>query len=196
MLLPGILWEHAAELRYFPVERGHVVFPGQEDARAELEAQIAAAKQMGLDVTHLDTHMGAVLRPDLAQIYVDLALKERVPAFVPENLEDLHMPEPVRTALRDLLERTPLPRVRAVDSYPAPPDQRRRWYVQTLSSLGPGVYHLIHHAAMATPEAQNLPDWKKRLADFEALQDPEVRRVVDRFTLLTYRQVRDAMRRL
>src|SRR5690242_7699170 len=34
-----------------------------EEARAELRAQIETALAAGIDVTHLDTHMGAVMQP-------------------------------------------------------------------------------------------------------------------------------------
>src|SRR5262245_17234171 len=39
---------------------------------AELRAQIDAALAAGIDVTHLDAHMGAVLAPEFAGIYVRL----------------------------------------------------------------------------------------------------------------------------
>ena len=36
----------------------------QDDARAELRAQVEHALAMGIDVTHLDTHMGTVIHPN------------------------------------------------------------------------------------------------------------------------------------
>lgn len=166
-----------------------------EEVEQELRAQIRAAQAMGLDVTHLDTHMGTVLRPDLAQVYLKLAQEFGLPAFIPESLEALHLPALVRQPLEDLLGRTSLPKVRWLDGYPVPPAQRRAWYIDTLSKAGPGVYHLIHHAAVPTPEAQMLPDWELRRADYEALRDTEVRRVIGEFVLLTYRQVREELRK-
>ena len=54
-----------------------------KDARAECRAQIETAISWGVDITHLDTHMG-VLQPgtnrgDLYEIYLDLAEEFRVP---------------------------------------------------------------------------------------------------------------------
>ena len=40
----------------------------------ELRAQIEAALAAGIDVTHLDDHMGAVLAPEFAEIYARLAV--------------------------------------------------------------------------------------------------------------------------
>jgi len=166
-----------------------------DEVEQELRAQIQAAQAMGLDITHLDTHMGVVLRPDLAQIYLKLTQEFCLPAFIPESLEALDLPAWMRNPLEDLLGCTSLPRVRWLDSYPIPPVQRRTWYLDALSKAGPGVYHLIHHAAVPTPEAQMLPDWERRRADYEALRDAEVRRVIGEFILLTYRQVREELRK-
>ncbi len=76
-----------------------------------------------------------------------------------------------------------------------PNAERQAWFVETLSGLGPGVYHLIHHAAVPTAEGRALGDWELRRGDLEALQHPDFRRVLGEFVLLTYREVRDAMRR-
>jgi predicted glycoside hydrolase/deacetylase ChbG (UPF0249 family) len=48
------------------------------EVEAEMRAQIDAALAHGIDVTHIYTHMGAILRPDLAQIYHRLALEYRL----------------------------------------------------------------------------------------------------------------------
>lgn len=165
-----------------------------EDAAAELRAQIDAAAQLGLDVTHIDTHMGTVLRPDIAKVYFELAQEYRLPAFLPASLEG-PIPAPFVQALEGMLAQVRLPRFIWLDSYPVPVEQRRDWYVDTLRSAGPGVYHLIHHAAVPSPEGQELPDWTKRKADLDALQDPEVRHLLAEWTQLTYRDVRDALRR-
>jgi hypothetical protein len=84
--------------------------------------------------------------------------------------------------------------VRVLDAYGIPPEERRGWYLQTLSGLGPGVYQLIHHAADDDPEGRLLEDWPGRKADLEALKDAELRRVIAEFEPLTWRAVRDAWR--
>jgi chitin disaccharide deacetylase len=49
---------------------------------AELRAQIEAALNAGLDVTHLDTHMGAAAAPEFAAIYVALGRDYRLPILL------------------------------------------------------------------------------------------------------------------
>jgi chitin disaccharide deacetylase len=51
---------------------------------AELTAQIEAALAAGIDVTHLDDHMGAVLAPEFIGIYLDLAITFGLPPIICE----------------------------------------------------------------------------------------------------------------
>jgi chitin disaccharide deacetylase len=53
-----------------------------EEVEKELTAQIELAKKMGLDITHLDTHMGSILgRPDLINLYFSLGQKYKLPVL-------------------------------------------------------------------------------------------------------------------
>jgi len=57
-------------------------------ARAEMRAQVEHALALGIDVTHIDTHMGTVIHPQLSPAYIELALEYRIPALllrVPES---------------------------------------------------------------------------------------------------------------
>ena len=50
-----------------------------EDVRAECAAQIEQALSWGVDVTHIDTHMGVANIPPFAEIFLDLAATYRLP---------------------------------------------------------------------------------------------------------------------
>jgi len=58
------------------VERGE-----PEEVELELRAQIDAALDAGIDVTHLDSHMGTCFFPQFVEIYGRLALDYRLPVF-------------------------------------------------------------------------------------------------------------------
>lgn len=167
-----------------------------EEAEVELRAQVELALKLGIDVTHIDTHMGAVLRPDLADIYLRLASEFRIPALVPETLEIPHVPLQIRSALGKLFAKTKLPRFRIVDVYGLKQEEKVRFLKAFLTEAEPGVYHLIHHSCLLTEESSDLPDIEIRFSDFKALSDLEVRKLIEeRWELLTYREVRDALRR-
>ena len=56
-----------------------------EAAETELRAQIDRALDAGIDVTHLDTHMGAALVPELVDVYLRLGLDYRLPVLLPRD---------------------------------------------------------------------------------------------------------------
>ena len=53
----------------------------------ELRAQIEAALAAGIDITHLDTHMGAAAAPEFVEIYLSLGREYRLPVLFPERIE-------------------------------------------------------------------------------------------------------------
>ena len=57
-------------------------------AEAELRAQIDRALTMGLRPTHLDTHMGACLIPELRPIHLRLGQDYRLPILLPRAFDD------------------------------------------------------------------------------------------------------------
>lgn len=90
--------------RWGPITRGpslrdaHGFFPrdvpslrAQADAgeaEAEMQAQIERALAAGIDVTHLDTHMGAALVPELLPATLRMAKKFRLPLLLPRRIEE------------------------------------------------------------------------------------------------------------
>ena len=53
-----------------------------EAVETELRAQIDAAYAAGIDVTHLDAHMGAAFSPEFCDIYIRLGLEYRLPILL------------------------------------------------------------------------------------------------------------------
>ena len=76
---------------YLPRTTVEVVRSARPDeVEIELRAQIEAALAAGIDVTHLDSHMGTVFFPPFVPIYAKLASEYRLPAMAvrpdPETL--------------------------------------------------------------------------------------------------------------
>lgn len=57
-----------------------------EAAEAEMRAQIDRALSFGMDVTHIDTHMGAALAPPLVDAYCRIADDYRLPLLLPRDI--------------------------------------------------------------------------------------------------------------
>jgi predicted glycoside hydrolase/deacetylase ChbG (UPF0249 family) len=49
----------------------------------ELQAQVNKALEWGVDVTHVDTHMGTVVHPKFIPAYIQAAMQARLPVMVP-----------------------------------------------------------------------------------------------------------------
>ena len=91
----GYLWDNVAEV---------VANAKVEEVRTELRAQVQRALDFGVPLTHLDTHMGAVVsRPDLVEAYVKLGLEFNLPVFFLRDLGRAVPDEGVRNRARQLV---------------------------------------------------------------------------------------------
>ena len=59
---------------------------GPEAAEIEMRAQIDRALKAGIDATHLDTHMGAALVPELLDVTIRLAREYRLSLLLPRDV--------------------------------------------------------------------------------------------------------------
>jgi hypothetical protein len=137
---------------YFPrtvAELRRILVP--EVAEIELRAQIDRAIAAGIHPTHLDTHMGSALLPELRQIYVRLGREYRLPVLLPRLSgvfadmlgkrppDDDAAYEAVRTA-------TGQPQIDTFLIIPSSPqpDLHGQWRAR-LTGLSPGVAYAILH---------------------------------------------------
>ena len=136
-----------------------------DEARRELRAQIERAILWGFDVSHLDSHMGALqLRPEFFDIYLDLALEFRLP---------------VRLSGADTERAIGFPfRALAAEEGVLFPDHfvyaggvgSRRVIEAAVHDLRPGVTELYLHPALDTPEQRAFDDdWARRVDDHHLL---------------------------
>jgi hypothetical protein len=164
-------------------------FRTTDDARAhadsdaagiEMNAQVERALAAGIDVTHIDSHMGTVFTKALLPEYVRTALRHRVPAFIPryseaELLAQGYGPDDAayfaKTAL--LIEEQGLPLVDRIISMPLDkPENRLAQLHAALDSLPPGITHFVIHPSHDTPESRATnPDLPSRVGDYETLMD-------------------------
>ncbi|UCE86276.1 MAG: polysaccharide deacetylase family protein [Deltaproteobacteria bacterium] len=146
-----------------------------EDVEVELRAQIEHALAAGIDVTHLDSHMGTVFyKPEFLAVYARLAREFRVPVFVArpsvEQLEILGLAaaRPVFLSLADDLESDGFPILDGfdLDSLAFEPGDGLAHNRRRLARFTPGVHYLICHAARGGDELRAIsPDAHAR--DFE-----------------------------
>jgi len=164
------------------------------DVETELRAQIERAQKAGVHLTHLDTHMGALMTtPDLFAVYQKMGNEFHLPTLV-ERM-GTHSPQGFPVPENILVERvvTMEPGVSANDWLD--------WYKKALTPLAPGVYQLIVHLAYDDDEMRgatwNHPDWGAawRQHDFDTMKNPEFQKFLkdQGFILVRWKDLARAM---
>lgn len=146
-----------------------------EEVEIELRAQIEKALSAGIDVTHIDSHMGTVFVPQFVPVYAKLAAEYRLPAFAVR-------PDPAVLAARGLagaekvfaevvarLEAVGVPVFDAFDarSLDFPEGEGLAHNLQRLDGMGAGVTYLICHPARDGEELRAAMPWGAHQRDFE-----------------------------
>jgi predicted glycoside hydrolase/deacetylase ChbG (UPF0249 family) len=174
-------------------------------AAAEMEAQVARALAAGVDVTHIDTHMGTVAHVRFAAAYVHTARQHNLPAMVSRwDAERLQQERGVddttahtTSALIRRLEETGFPLIDHMDGMPLEGDKPLALALAKFAALQPGLTHFILHAAVDTPELRAItPDWPARVADYELFTSPALRDFIrdQGIHVIGYRPLRDLLR--
>jgi len=155
----------------------------------ELEAQITRAREAGIAVTHIDSHMLTAWYPKFLPGYVSLARRSRLPLFLlrpePGTWRSLaaggRLPagEQISTlalALARELESDGWPLVDWVFAMPLDrPDGRVELAKHALDAVPPGITHFVLHPAVDTPELRAITgDWPSRVADYRAFTSREL----------------------
>ncbi|MCX8101094.1 MAG: polysaccharide deacetylase family protein [Geminicoccaceae bacterium] len=150
-------------------------------AEEEMRAQIETALSAGLDVTHLDTHMGAAAVPELVAIYLRLGRTYRLPVLLPREIAS-YLDVLKLGAVRPEDYRAPLEALEAegaqfVDRFlmtpGVPSAEADAAYRRLIAGLRPGVTFLSLHANAPGDIETIVPDrahW--RTDEYRILGDP------------------------
>jgi predicted glycoside hydrolase/deacetylase ChbG (UPF0249 family) len=174
--------------------------------RAELEAQVAHALQAGIDVSHVDTHMGTVAHRRFSAGYVEVALTHRLPLMIMRYDEagwrarglDAETAA-MSAAMVEQLEASGVPLVDDIVGMPLDAPEERIARAKVLfDALAPGITHFVLHPAADTPELRAIAtgDWPSRVGDYRTFMSEELRSYVQQsgVQVIGYRVLRDLMR--
>jgi predicted glycoside hydrolase/deacetylase ChbG (UPF0249 family) len=127
------------------------------DVDVELRAQVDAALAAGVDVTHLDSHMGTVLHPKFVDVHLQLARDYRLPVFLPRTVNGYRSDDPVVVDAATRAASIESDGFTAFDGYcsdslgfaPGLGDEHNR---RRIAALRPGLNYLICHPAQGGDE--------------------------------------------
>ena len=178
-----------------------------EEVEKEVNAQIERALAAGIDVTHVDSHMGTIMSPLFIQSYIQAASSRLLPSMLPrlnaKGIEMMGVGEEERimyTPIMQMLESMGLPMVDGLLSMPLnEPEESRQMEIakELLGDLPEGITHFVLHPSVDTPELRAIaPDWESRVANYNVFRSEEFKTFLERedFKLIGYRAIREALR--
>ncbi len=198
----GYLWSSTAQV---------AEHADPDEVERELRAQIGLARDLGIPISHMDTHMGALFgTPELLERYIRVGVSEDIPVMMPaghmthvrreqEDAMDLFEPHIGEIAERIWDAGLPLIDDIHTDNYGWDPDGVVEGFSEMLRELEPGITVVIVHASASTPAFREYGDRRGiREADLEAMIDPRLAEVIteEGIELTTWRELHERRRAL
>jgi chitin disaccharide deacetylase len=167
-----------------------------EEVEIELRAQIERARQFGIDVTHLDSHMGTLfMRPEFMATYLKMGREFQLPVLLTRQIAQAYqrLLTPKDVVLDTIMMAYPQHYKEGMDKF----------YTGVLKAVKPGVSVILLHAAYDDREMRGItidhPDYGAgwRQADFNFFTSDQCRKLLaeNKIQLVTWRDVRDKILR-
>ena len=170
----------------------------------ELTLQIQRAHDWGIDVSHMDTHMGSILNPQLLPAYIQASFSQRIPPMLlrgnggvfesmgasPEDAEEY-------VQLSSMMEEQGIPLIDHIRFMPLDqPENQVALAINLLTELPPGITHFILHPSIDSPEIRAIADdWQSRVSNYNTFMSKEVKDFLKNsgLQLIGYRQLRELL---
>jgi len=189
----GYLWDNVSQVA------GNV---RAEEVERELRAQIDRAKAFGVPISHLDTHMGALVsRPDLVEVYARLGLDYDLPILFIREIDEAAAKEypalkEAATGIVKALDAKGLPVLDSLAQFYGGDthEQRTASYYKTIRNLKPGVSELIIHCGIENEELKAITNSAaRRDGDRRVFTSETTRQLIkdENVTLLSWKQFRE-----
>ena len=166
----------------------------------EIRAQVNRAKQLGLEISHLDTHMAALyglcgnydLMPKVFEMCNELGYSFRMyrfphPDYIPEGLDlPISMYEKFVRSYANIADMFEVPILDYL-LYPECPQEAykdyetfRNFMLRRITGIPDGVSEIYIHPALESDEIKNITAvWWKRVWEFKLFSDPQTRKILE-----------------
>jgi predicted glycoside hydrolase/deacetylase ChbG (UPF0249 family) len=188
-----------------------------DEVEAEIRAQIERARRMGLEPTHLDSHMGTLFAtPEFLQRYIKVGVEYKIPVMLPAGhmsmigtqMPNIAQQKQQMQAVGQMLWMSGLPVLDDLHNlsygfqYPkentaTDADLQKaatKQYKESFKGLKPGLTMVIMHCTAPSEIFPYITDSDRlRKADLLAMTDPEFKKFLqeEKIILTTWREVKE-----
>lgn len=183
----GFFWRRVADARRADVTA----------VEAELRAQIETAYAAGIDVTHLDSHMGTVWMPELLELFVKLGREYRLPIGLTRDMARMGADQgQIDRAFAELIPAGHPDLLTYVTTPFSQPTAEEGRYREIFAATKPGLNFGAFHFTRPSDMEFFSPDIKLRTTEYDLFRSGAARRLLDEaeIELCGMRELRDAMR--
>ena len=196
--VPGLVDEQGCLWRSVDLVTQHA---SPDEIEAEIRAQIDRAERLGINITHLDSHMGTLFaRRDYFERFAKVGIEKQIPILAAgghlthasrENPRAVEALKPMAKKIWD----SGLPVLDDVHTatYGWPPSEKKKRFLQLIRELKPGVTEILFHCSIPTEEFPLITSSSEsRHADARILTDPEIREAMQKRGILftTWRELK------
>src|ERR1700730_484903 len=177
----------------YPLENEAAAHMDIKEVEAEIRAQIARARALGIQPTHLDSHMGTLYQSKaLFETLLRVARENKLPFKVSQEGFTAAPITPSVLGPDDVV----LDKTISIEPTVAPEDWGK-FYANEIKSLRPGVTDMIVHLAFADEEMKGItfghPNWgaEWRQRDFAFVTSDAFRKLLaeNNIKLVTWREI-------
>ncbi len=188
----GYMWPSVAEV----VENATA-----DEVEAEARAQIQMAEDMGIDISHLDTHMGTLNgSPEFFERYVNIGIEKDLPIRLAVNRLEGEISEERQARVDEAAERVwdaglPVLDYLHASSYGWEKEEKLERYTEVIRNLPPGVTEIIVHAAYPTEDFNEITaSGPTRYGDLLAMTDPRLKEAIEEegVIVISWRELHEA----
>ncbi len=164
-----------------------------KEVEAEIRAQIQRARSLGIQPTHLDSHMGTLYQNKaLFETLLRVARENKLPTRISREQIDSTSYLPSILKPDDII----IDRVISIDPS-VPPDGWAKFYSDAIKNIQPGITEVVVHLAYDDSEMKaathDHPDWGAawRQRDLDFFTSDDFRKVLqeNQIRLITWREI-------
>ncbi len=145
-----------------------------DEVETEIRAQIDRAHSMGIQPTHMDSHMGTLFyNPAFFERYMKVGIELQIPILMAKRFDEAAA-EKVWDAGLPVLDHV------HSDSYDWKTTEKAPFYIEALKNLEPGITEIIIHSTKPDDVIPVITGNRDHLyGDLFAMVDPEVKKVIE-----------------